>query len=940
MSTPNCPLTLRIPKGTRLTHAELDNNFISLRNCINNLANSIENTYVTGSTFNYSTYDLTLFRNDGNTIVQNLAGLANDVFVTSGAYDPQTGTVVFTNSSGGTFSVSGFTTGFTNYYTTGVTLNDTTLVFDRNDSLSAYTIDLSSLGQTGSTLVPLIYNQSLAAPNTSVQPAFGSSTITSGSTYSSILGGRQNILTGSTYSSILGGRQNSILGTNTTHSNITGGFRNEISGNGRRSVVGGYGNRIIGTTSNPWGANGIPTGSYNVINNTDYSNIGGGYANNIYRSNYSTIGGGRGNYVYANVSFIGGGIGNSINDVGELSGSHVIVGGYGNQIDTNRDSSIVGGRNNQIIGTSYGNFSNHSFIGGGRNNQISGSSYSSIVGGRDNFTLKNNNTVVGGRDNQILLSSDSFIGGGYRNKIDANGTYGGDFGSHFIGGGYANNIIERFDGTYSYSNIIGGGRNNTLSGPYSVIVGGQENNNYGDRSSIVGGRQNSNSGSTSFIGGGRNNTNSGNDSFIGGGQNNTNSGDRGFIGGGYTNINLGSYSFIGGGRNNQISGSSHTSIIGGINNTIKNTLNTLSIFQTSTDFIGGGKDNTISGVTNNVNIDFLGFNTISSGYYNRIISDLTSTSFAFNVIGSGSGNLINNSLGSNIIGGFQNSIINTGAFNSIVGGNFNEIGRGDFGNSVDFKNGKTTFKFDNGRPSVGNFIGDGIYNIIRANAFSSIVGGFYNKIISPESYIGDNYGVSFIGGGSYNIISGTSEYSSIIGGTNNLINNLNNVHIIGSNITGTTANTTYVERFNIKTVTTGSTSRDILVRETTGEINTVPFSDISNLIDPYFNAGNVGTSINWNVSGNSTNYKITLTANTTLNVINYVDGDYGTIIVKQDGVGGRTLTFSSPSGTHYVVNGGGGSPTLTSNPNARDVLTFTYDGDGDEFYWTVGNDYT
>jgi len=141
MSTPNCPLTLRIPKGSRLTHAELDNNFLSLRNCINNL----ENTFVTGSTFNYSTYDLTLFRNDGNTIVQNLAGLANDIYVTSGQYDPQTGNVVFTNVSGGTFTVSGFTTGFTNYYTTDVTLIDSTLVFDRNDSLSAYTVDLSSL---------------------------------------------------------------------------------------------------------------------------------------------------------------------------------------------------------------------------------------------------------------------------------------------------------------------------------------------------------------------------------------------------------------------------------------------------------------------------------------------------------------------------------------------------------------------------------------------------------------------------------------------------------------------------------------------------------------------------------------------------------------------------------------------------------------------------
>jgi hypothetical protein len=197
-----------VTKGTVLTHEELDNNQIYLRGEIIYTAStsgtqlflekingkqipidlsgvvSTADTFITGSTFNYSTYDLTLFRNDGATIVENLAGLASDVYVLSGVYNPNNGTIEFTNSTGGTFEVSGFTTGFTNYYTTGVTLVDKTLVFDRNDSLSAYTIDLTPIGQTGSTLVPLIYNQSLAAPNNSVQPAFGTSTIDSGSTFS------------------------------------------------------------------------------------------------------------------------------------------------------------------------------------------------------------------------------------------------------------------------------------------------------------------------------------------------------------------------------------------------------------------------------------------------------------------------------------------------------------------------------------------------------------------------------------------------------------------------------------------------------------------------------------------------------------------------------------------------------------------------------------
>ena len=111
-------------------------------------------------------------------------------------------------------------------------------------------------------------------------------------------------------------------------------------------------------------------------------------------------------------------------------------------------------------------------------------------------------------------------------------------------------------------------------------------------------------------------------------------------------------------------------------------------------------------------------------------------------------------------------------------------------------------------------------------------------------------------------------------------------------------------------------------------------------IDPYNNVGNTGTSFNWDVSGLSTNYEVTLTANTTLNLTNVRNGDYGTIILTQDGTGGRTLTFGTVNGsatTHRVVNGGAGTPTLTSNASAIDILTFTYNGS--VMYWTVGNDY-
>ena len=112
-------------------------------------------------------------------------------------------------------------------------------------------------------------------------------------------------------------------------------------------------------------------------------------------------------------------------------------------------------------------------------------------------------------------------------------------------------------------------------------------------------------------------------------------------------------------------------------------------------------------------------------------------------------------------------------------------------------------------------------------------------------------------------------------------------------------------------------------------------------VKSYLNLGTTGSTINWNVSGLSTNYQVTLSAATTLNLTGVRNGEYGTIIVTQDGVGGRTITLGAVNGlvaTHKVINGGGGVPTLTSTASATDILSFTYNGSA--MYWTVGNDYT
>jgi hypothetical protein len=104
------------------------------------------NTYVTGLTFNNSTYDLKLTRNDGVNLIQNLSILASDVTITGGTYNVNSGNITFTNNTGGTFSISGFSSGMTDSYTTGATLNGNTIQFNNNlQGTNFYSVNLTPL---------------------------------------------------------------------------------------------------------------------------------------------------------------------------------------------------------------------------------------------------------------------------------------------------------------------------------------------------------------------------------------------------------------------------------------------------------------------------------------------------------------------------------------------------------------------------------------------------------------------------------------------------------------------------------------------------------------------------------------------------------------------------------------------------------------------------
>jgi hypothetical protein len=102
--------------------------------------------HTTGFTFNPATYDITIKGNDGVNYSQNLGILATDMTITGGTYNINTGVVTFTNNTGGTFSVTGFTSGMTDSYTTSANLSGETIQFNNNlQGPNFYNVSLTPL---------------------------------------------------------------------------------------------------------------------------------------------------------------------------------------------------------------------------------------------------------------------------------------------------------------------------------------------------------------------------------------------------------------------------------------------------------------------------------------------------------------------------------------------------------------------------------------------------------------------------------------------------------------------------------------------------------------------------------------------------------------------------------------------------------------------------
>jgi hypothetical protein len=99
-----------------------------------------------------------------------------------------------------------------------------------------------------------------------------------------------------------------------------------------------------------------------------------------------------------------------------------------------------------------------------------------------------------------------------------------------------------------------------------------------------------------------------------------------------------------------------------------------------------------------------------------------------------------------------------------------------------------------------------------------------------------------------------------------------------------------------------------------------------------------GATISWTPM-NGLNASVTLNANSTLSFAATPPvGSSGTLIVTQPATGGPfTLTLPTVAGKTNKVLGSSSGITLSTANNAKDIVSFYYDGS--DFYWNVGNGY-
>jgi len=459
-----------------------------------------------------------------------------------------------------------------------------------------------------------------------------------------------------------------------------------------------------------------------------------------------------------------------------------VAGGCGNTASNNY-SSVAGGTNNAVGGTNAtiaggsgntasGNYSN---VAGGCNNTAN--YYSNVAGGGGNNASGNYSNVAGGISNSVSGWYSNVAGGG---SNTVSGCY-----SSILGG--AGNVIVAPDVTYS-GNIIGGGYNNNSTGCFTGILGGQNNSLSGVNSFILG--SNITLCATNYTA--VNNLSSQGaicgDSFYGDGSNIINvlhSADIVYV------YNSNSTIIPISGNNNAATGS-NSSILGGCNN------------------INYGDCSSIVGGVGNTNSQYGAFILGSN-----ITAPVPNTTYVQNL--SAPGMICSSSVFSNCYVFGDGSSFASLPYNFIT----SSCGSGAANNSIAAKCGN-------------NSINSGCYSVIAAGA-SNIIGtsnvaivsstssGFYSAILGGLSGSVTGYAASIVGGVG-NTASG--NYSFIAGGSANDTKGFTNTFILGTSLSASTSNFTYVNNISsqnyVNTLILATSSLQVAsISATTAAVGTV-----------------------------------------------------------------------------------------------------------------------
>jgi len=533
-------------------------------------------------------------------------------------------------------------------------------------------------------------------------------------------------------------------------------------------VLGGEGNLVLGGTDNSLG----PTG--------DWSAILAGTSNTVATSSSdrNVIVGGRRHQIVGvcDESVILGGVNNFMENAGDCG----IMGGFSNRIQGGSiHAGIVGGRQNLITYDTYNNETNtsaESVIVGGSNNQILGSDSCVVAGGEDNdisgfyanTTLYGSHEcgIVAGDLNKINAGVDCFIGGGCNNQIYAD-VHDGDFRN-----GLRSSIIA------GDNNIIQGGRNCFLGGGFDnrLEAVGLTAGHYLTTNCVI-------------LGGGDHLMEGGENNFIGGGSENKIT----YHYDSDQNFHESEQSAVVGGRYHNIEGAEDCLIGGGCNNLVDRSVSSLALGGKQSDVVNGvncaviaGEQHTISSDERMHGIYYASWNNVIVGGYESTISIDQNPSFIFNssVLGgqecdiyhSGTtGGVMNNVM---IINGRSNTVvIRDSQFarverSSIISGRLNQISIAN--NPAD--------SFSTGNDIRNSVVMGGNSNSIRSEGGQScefdnnaIMGGYQN-LIRSDGATGAYLGNTIIAGGqnnqvfTNNAVDTSIDNNGIVAGHDNYIN--------------------------------------------------------------------------------------------------------------------------------------------------------------------------